>query len=33
MLFEKKMEPQCAYCARCTPLDEEQVRKIYRELY
>ena len=25
MLFEKKMEPRCAYCARCTPLDEAQV--------
>jgi len=25
MLFEKKMEPRCAYCAKGAPLDEEQV--------
>lgn len=25
MLFEKKMEPRCTYCQRCTPLDEENV--------
>lgn len=25
MLFEKKMEPRCAYCARGEALDEEQV--------
>ncbi|HIY16824.1 MAG TPA: hypothetical protein H9839_05765 [Candidatus Intestinimonas stercorigallinarum] len=25
MLFEKKIEPRCAYCTRCAPLDEETV--------
>ena len=25
MLFDKKMEPRCAYCQRCAPLDEETV--------
>lgn len=25
MLFEKKIEPRCAYCARCAPLDGETV--------
>ena len=25
MLFEKKMEPRCAYCARGTRLDEESI--------
>ena len=25
MLFEKKMDPRCAYCQRCAPLDEESV--------
>ncbi len=25
MLFEKNMEPRCAYCKRGAPLDEEQV--------
>ena len=25
MLFEKKMEPRCSYCARGERLDEEQV--------
>lgn len=25
MLFEKKIEPRCAYCTRCAPLDEDSV--------
>lgn len=25
MLFEKKIDPRCAYCQRGTPLDGEQV--------
>ena len=25
MLFEKNMDPRCAYCQRCAPLDEESV--------
>lgn len=25
MLFEKDMEPRCAYCKRGAPLDEDQV--------
>ena len=30
MLFEKKMDPRCAYCQRCAPLDEESVMCIKR---
>lgn len=30
MLFEKDIEPRCAYCKRGTPLDEEQVICIRR---
>lgn len=25
MLFEKKIDPRCAYCQKCAPLDGEQV--------
>ena len=25
MLFDKKIEPRCAYCQRCAPLDGETV--------
>lgn len=25
MLFQKKIEPRCAYCQRGAPLDEEQI--------
>lgn len=25
MLFEKKIDPRCSYCARCAPLDGETV--------
>ena len=24
-LFQKHIEPRCAYCTRCRPLNEEQV--------
>ncbi len=25
MLFEKKIDPRCAYCQKCAPLDAERV--------
>ena len=30
MLFEKNMDPRCAFCQRCAPLDEESVMCIKR---
>jgi len=25
MLFQKNIDPRCAYCKRCVPLDEDQM--------